>query len=220
MTFTGLPRAAVDFYAALEKDNSRQFWLAHRDTYDRAVHDPMTALLHLLEGEFGPGKAFRPYRNLRYSRDKTPYKTNQGIFVGAAGPFTGWYAEVSAEGFRLGGGFYHPDGAALAAYRTAVAGPSGAALAGMVADLTDSGWELNDEALRTAPRGVPRDHPRIALLRHRTLTVMRWIADPAVVETPRLAEQVRERWREVRPLVEWLAAVVGRAGPGERADPR
>ncbi|MDN5794290.1 MAG: DUF2461 domain-containing protein [Intrasporangium sp.] len=213
MTFSGLPHAAVDFYAALEKDNSRAFWQTERETYERDVRGPMTALLDLLEDEFGPGKVFRPNRNLRFSRDKTPYKTSQGIFVGA-GSYTGWYAEVSADGFRLGGGFYHPDAPALAAYRRAVDSPDGAALAEIVEALRTDDWEVGGDRLRTAPRGWSRDHPRIDLLRHRSLTAMRSVDDPDIVTTPALAEHVRSSWRQVRPLVEWVAAAVRVASAG------
>jgi uncharacterized protein (TIGR02453 family) len=203
MAFTGLPHAAVDFYVALEQDNSREFWQAERETYERAVRAPMTALLEELEDEFGPGRVFRPNRNLRFSRDKSPYKTHQGVFVGV-GPRTGWYAEVSADGFRLGGGAYHLDASALAAYRSAVDAPKGAELAKITAALQASGWEISGDRLQTAPRGWSRDHPRIDLLRHRSLSATRWVRDAGVVTTPALADHVRSSWREVRPLVDWL----------------
>lgn len=205
MTFTGLPHAAVDFYAALEENNTREFWQEHRETYEREVRAPMTALLALLEDEFGAGKVFRPNRNLRFSKDKSPYKTHQGVFVGT-GPRTGWYAEVSADGFRLGGGAYYLDTPALTAYRQAVDGPKGAELADIVAALEDSGWDIGGDRLRTAPRGWSRDHPRIDLLRHRSLAAMQWVHDAEIVTTDALADHVRSSWRQLRPLLERLTA--------------
>lgn len=210
MTFTGLPHAAVDFYVELEENNSREFWQAERTTYERDVRGPMVALLELLEDEFGPGKVFRPNRNLRFSRDKSPYKTHQGIFVGR-GPRTGWYAEVSADGFRVGGGAYYLDAPALAAYRQAVDGPQGAGLGRIVQALQGSGWQIGGDRLRTAPRGWTRDHPRIELLRHRSLTAMQWVRDADIVTTPALLEHVGASWRELRSLVEWLSDVVAAA---------
>ena len=207
VTFSGIPHAAVDFYAELEQDNTTEFWAAHRERYERDVRATIAALVAELEDEFGPAKIFRPERNLRFSRDKTPYKTHQGAYVGT-GPRTGWYAEVSADGFRVGGGSYHMEPEALTAYRQAVDGPRGAALERIVADLRESGWEINGSTLRTAPRGYGRDHPRIGLLRHTSLSATRWIQDADVVTTPALVEQVREDWREVRPLVEWLRPVL------------
>lgn len=207
MTFLGIPHGAVDFYARLEEDNSRTFWAAHQVEYERDVRGPMTALLALLEEEFGEARIFRPHRDVRFSADKSPYKTHQGGYVEAA-TRTGWYAEVSADGFRLGGGCYAMDPATLTAYRSAVDGPRGAELATILERLRDGGWEIGGERLRTGPRGMPRDHPRIELLRHRALTAVRWVEDGDVVTTPALAEHVRAGWREVRPLVEWLAPVV------------
>ena len=207
MSFSGIPHAAADFYAELEQDNTTEFWAAHRERYERDVRAPMAALVAELEAEFGPAKIFRPQRNLRFSRDKTPYKTHQGAYVGV-GPRTGWYAEVSADGFRVGGGSYHLEPAALAAFRQAVAGPRGAALERVVDGLRRAGWEIRGSTLRTAPRGVDRDHPRIELLRHTSISATRWVEDADVVTTRRLLDQVRADWEEVRPLVEWLRPVL------------
>lgn len=203
MTFPGFPLDAADFYAELEEDNSREFWAANQERYEQSVRGPMTALLEDLAEEFGDGTVFRPHRNLRFSADKTPYKTHQGGFVAVA-PRTGWYAEVSADGFRLGGGCYRMEPPVLAAYRARLDGPPGAELERTVNRLRETGWEIGGAELRTAPRGWPRDHERITLLRHRSLTAMRWIEDADVVTTPALVDQVRRHWRDVRLLLEWL----------------
>src|SRR5687768_12659458 len=105
MEFTGFPVAALDFYNDLERDNTKSFWAAHKDVYDTCVKAPMVALTGALEQEFGPAKVFRPYRDVRFAKDKTPYKNHQGAFV-AAGPSTGWYVQVSSPGVRVGAGFY------------------------------------------------------------------------------------------------------------------
>lgn len=207
MTFSGIPHAAVDFYVELEQDNTTEFWTAHRERYEREVRAPMAALAAELEEEFGPAKVFRPQRNLRFSRDKTPYKTHQGVYVGT-GRRTGWYAEVSADGFRVSGGSYHLEPEALAAYRQAVDGPRGAALEALVTGLHDAGWHIEGSTLRTAPRGFGRDHPRIGLLRHTSISATRWVDDADVVTTHALVGRVREHWRQVRPLVEWLRPVL------------
>ena len=78
MTFSGWPEEAVDFYDGLEEDNSRTYWLDHKPIYDQAVKAPMEALLAELADEFGEGKIFRPYKDVRFSKDKTPYKDHQG----------------------------------------------------------------------------------------------------------------------------------------------
>jgi uncharacterized protein (TIGR02453 family) len=210
MTFAGFPHSASDFYAQLELDNSREFWAARRDTYERDVRGPMTELLEALQDEFGPGRVFRPNRDVRFAADKSPYKTHQGGYVGVR-PRTGWYAEVSADGFRFGGGCYFMQAATLAAYRQAVDGPRGAALARVLEDLRGAGWEIGGDQLKTAPRGWSREHPRIDLLRHRSVTAMRWVIDPDIVTTAALLEHVRSGWREIRPLVDWFREIVGPA---------
>lgn len=206
MSFTGFPHAAVDLYLGLEEDNSREFWAAHRADYEQHVRGPMTALLGGLEGRFGAGKVFRPHRDVRFSADKSPYKTHQGGFVAIA-EATGWYAEVSADGFRLGAGCYRMDSERLRSYRAAVVDDRrGRELERIVDGLGQAGWEIGGDRLVTAPRGISRDHPRIGLLRHRSITAMRWERDGDVVTTPLLLDEVRRRWEELRPFVDWLTA--------------
>ena len=115
--FAGFPVSALDFYDDLEVDNTRSFWEAHKATYDEAVKAPMVALTAALEPEFGRAKVFRPHRDVRFAKDKTPYKTHQGAFV-PAGESTGWYVEISARGTRVGAGYYEASGPRLAAITT------------------------------------------------------------------------------------------------------
>ena len=147
---------------------------------------------------------FRPYRDVRFAKDKTPYKTNQGAYVAVA-PATGWYVEISARGVRTGGGCYDMSGPRLAAFRDAVADDkTGAQLTRITNKLTKAGWELGGEQLKTAPRGYDTEHRRIDLLRHKSLT-------PAVLRLraghphPGLLDEVRADWQALRPLIEWLA---------------
>ena len=207
MSFTGFPVAALDFYDDLEMDNTKSFWEAHKAVWTESVKAPMTALVTDLEAEFGSAKVFRPYRDVRFAKDKTPYKTHQGAFV-PAGPATGWYVEVSARGVRTGAGFYDADGEQLAAFRTAVAEERrGTELERILAAIEAEGFEVSGEQLKTAPRGYDREHPRIGLLRHKQLFAGRTIGFEPVVHTPELLDLVRDDWRTTRPLVEWLARI-------------
>jgi uncharacterized protein (TIGR02453 family) len=207
--FVGFPVSALDFYDDLEVDNTRSFWEKHKATYADSVRAPMTALCAALVPEFAPdgqsAKVFRPYRDVRFAKDKTPYKTHQGAFV-PVGPATGWYVEISARGLRVGAGFYEASGPRLAAIRDAMADErAGTQLERLLAGYERDGWEIGGEQLKTSPRGYPADHPRIGLLRHKQLFVGRPygfddLDDPAVLD------RVREDWRTLRPLVEWIAA--------------
>jgi uncharacterized protein (TIGR02453 family) len=203
VSFTGFPVAALDFYDDLELDNTRSFWDANKQVWQESVKAPMTALCAALEADFGTAKIFRPYRDVRFAKDKSPFKTHQGAFVGV-GPATGWYVEVSARGVRVGGGFYEASGDRLAAYRDAVDDDrSGKRLLRITRALERDGWEIEGDRLKTAPRGFTTDHPRIELLRHRSLVGMRSYGFEPVVHTAELLEMVRTDWQALKPLVEW-----------------
>ena len=201
--FQGFPSAALDFYDDLEMDNTKSFWTAHKDIYDSSVRAPMTALIAALEPEFGRAKIFRPYRDVRFAKDKTPYKTHQGAFV-AAGPACGWYVEISARGVRTGAGFYDASGSDLARIRESIDHEAtGKELQRVLAKLDKAGFEIGGETLKTTPRGYAADHPRIELLRHKSVIASRVIGFEPVIHTPELLDLVRKDWRATRPLVEW-----------------
>jgi len=205
-SFTGIPVAALDFYDDLEVDNTKSFWEKHKAVYNDSVKAPMTALCAALEPEFGSAKVFRPYRDVRFAKDKTPYKTHQGAFV-PCGPSTGWYVQVSAQGVRTGAGFYEASSAGLAAIRAAIDEElTGQELERIIATLRADGWEVGGDRLKTSPRGYDADHPRIELLRHRSLTAGRSHGFEPVIHTPELLDVIRDDWRALRPLVEWVAA--------------
>ena len=209
--FTGFPASALDFYDDLEVDNTRSFWEKHKQVYLDAVRAPVVALCAALEPEFGAAKVFRPYRDVRFAKDKTPYKTHQGAFV-QVGPATGWYVQVSAAGISTDAGYYHAEPARLAAIRAAIDDERrGAELEEVLAALGADGFEVRGEKVKTVPRGWSADHPRIDLLRHRTLTAHHDLGFEPVVHTPELVELVREDWRRLRPLVEWVARQAGGA---------
>jgi uncharacterized protein (TIGR02453 family) len=202
--FTGFPSQALDFYDDLEVDNSRTYWEKHKGTYDYSVRRPMVALCAALADEFGDAKVFRPYRDVRFAKDKTPYKTAQGAFV-EVGPATGWYVEVSARGVRTGAGFYDATGPRIASIREAIDDDRrGNDLAQMLKKLEANGWVIGGHVLKTAPRGYDLSHPRINLLRHKSLTIGHDYGFEPIIHTPELLEAVRDDWRTLRPFVEWV----------------
>jgi uncharacterized protein (TIGR02453 family) len=157
--FSGFPARAPDFYAQLEMHNSRDWWLAHRDTYEAEVRAPMLALLDALEDEFGEAKVFRPNRDVRFSADKAPYKTHLGALVTTASG-SGYYVELSASGLRAGGGFRaHGPGETARLRRAVDEDVTGPELEGLLASLVEQGFELIGEQVRTTPRGMPPTTP-------------------------------------------------------------
>ena len=186
--FAGFPVAALDFYDDLEVDNTKSYWEKHKATYDNDIKAPMTALVSALAPAFAldgkTHKVFRPYRDVRFAKDKTPYKTNQGAYVAIA-PSTGWYVEISARGVRTGGGCYDMSGERLSAFRDAVADDKrGAQLARITNKLTKAGWELGGDQLKTAPRGYDAGHRRIDLLRHKSLFAGKSYGFDEVIHSP------------------------------------
>ncbi len=151
---------------------------------------------------------FRPYRDVRFAKDKTPYKTAQGAFVGV-GPATGWYVEIGAPGVRVGGGYYHAGGPDLARIRAAIdTEHSGQELEKLVADLRADGFEVRGEQLKTAPRGYDVGHPRIELLRYKSMALGKSYGFDKLIHRAELLDRVRDDWRALRPLVDWVRARV------------
>jgi uncharacterized protein (TIGR02453 family) len=202
MTFTGFGEGAVEFYDGLIADNSKAYWTDQRAVYEADVRAPMQALLAALEPEFGPGKIFRPYRDVRFSHDKSPYKTHCGA---TAGPF---YVQVGADGLLAAGGYYQMAPDQVARFRTAVDDERrGSDLEKVLAAL--EGLTVAGETLKTRPRGYDPDHPRIDLLRHKGLYAWRAWEPDDVLHEPGTLDRVARTWRMLRPLTEWLADHVG-----------
>lgn len=202
--FTGFGDAAVDFYEGLEADNSKAYWADHRHLYESDVREPMQALLADLEAEFGPGRIFRPYRDVRFAADKSPYKVQCGATAGRH------YVQLSADGLMVAVGYYAMVPAQVTRFRAAVDDERhGPVLAGIVDDLARDGFTVAGDRLKTRPRGTDPDHPRLDLLRHRSLYA--WCSWPPSDElhTPALAERVAATWRRLEPLGRWLDEHVG-----------
>jgi uncharacterized protein (TIGR02453 family) len=206
MGFSGWPTAAVEFYEGLESDNSKAYWTKHKAVYTEQVLRPMEELLDELAPEFGPPKIFRPYRDIRFSHDKTPYKTHIGATLGGTG-----YLQLSADGLSAGTGMWHLEPDELVKYRAAVAGPDGAELAAIVTGLERTGVEIHGHgSLKSSPRGYSADHPRIELLRHKGLTTWRhWNPSPALC-TPAAAGNVVELFRTSAAFCDWLNSHIDR----------
>ncbi len=214
MGFTGFGEHAIDFYDGLVADNSKSYWEDNKHVYAADVRAPMEALLAELTAEFatdfGKATVFRPYRDVRFAKDKTPYKTHCGGVIEPGRGAGAYYVEVGPEGLRVGGGCFHLESDQLARFRTAVAEDiHGKVLADIVARLSRAGWGIRGDRLKTKPRGVDADHPRIDLLRHRSLYAMRvWEPDDALHERECFT-RVRKAWRALREINEWARDHVG-----------
>ena len=207
MAFNGWPEQALDFYDGLAADNSKAYWTKHKAVYEDTILHPMTELTEELAAEFGEPKIFRPYRDVRFSRDKSPYKTHIGAVIGGTG-----YIQLSAEGLGAGAGFWQLATDDLARYREAVAGDGpGAELERIIAEIEKADVTVHGhDALKSAPRGYPADHPRITLLRYKGLTTWKqWPVEPWL-ETAAAKDRLVSFFRTSQPLCTWLTDHVGR----------
>src|ERR1700751_3145813 len=116
MAFSGWPEEALDFYDGLLADNTKTYWTEHKAVYTGKILGPMTELTEELATEFGEPKIFRPYRDIRFSQDKTPYQTHLGRPVRDV-----CYVPLAVEGLGAGAGWGEMTPEQLARYREAVA---------------------------------------------------------------------------------------------------
>jgi uncharacterized protein (TIGR02453 family) len=211
--FAGFPERALDFYEGLEADNTKAYWTDHKAVYDDAVQAPMQALLAALEPEFGEAKLFRPYRDVRFSKDKTPYKTAAAAAIGddVQG---GLYLQLSASGLMLAGGAHGLATDQARRLRAAVADDlAGRELVGLLEALTAAGFTVEGERLVRVPPelrdAVPEGDPRADLLRHKTLFAVRQLEPGPWLHEPGAADVVADAWRRALPLNDWLRRHVG-----------
>ena len=205
MAFRGWRAEALEFFEGLEADNSKRYWEAHRDVYDDVVRAPMEELLADLEPEWGEARMFRPYRDVRFSRDKSPYKTAISARVGDG------YVQLDARGLAAGAGMWEMARDQLERYRAAVDDDrSGSELDRIVSTVRDRGSDVMAHGeLKTAPKGYPKDHPRIELLRYKGLAAWREWPAGRWLGTRRAEDRIVEFFELSKPLVAWLRTNVG-----------
>jgi uncharacterized protein (TIGR02453 family) len=213
MAFSGFPPEAFAWFAGLEADNSRAWFTAHRATYDERVRGPLEELLEELADEHGGRvKLFRQHRDTRFSADKSPYKTTTyGVIADRPDGLAALYLQLSSAALFAGTGYYQLAADQLARFRDAVADDAaGPPLEQAVAAVHAAGVETFGEALKTAPRGFPRDHPRAGLLRHKSLIAgARRVPGARGITRAQALAHARKTWDACTPMNAWLDAHVG-----------
>ena len=207
--FRGWPRDAFTFYERLSQDNTKAFWTANKATYDEDVVAPMRALSDAIADEFGPLHLFRPYRDVRFSKEKVPYKDHQGAITESEGG-TQYYVQLSAAGVMVGGGMHTLASDQLERFRAAVDDVELAEqLDAAAAAVRKAGFTISGEALKTAPRGVPKDHHHVEWMRYKGLYSWKQLGSPAWISTPKALAKITDAWRATGPVDDWLEAHVG-----------
>jgi len=209
MAFRGIPPEAIEFYEQLEADNSKAFWDANRDRFKAVVRAPAQALAEELS-DFGEFHLFRPHNDLRFSKNKPPYKTHQGAYTESEGG-AGYYFHISAQGLMCATGYYAMAKDQLDRFRTAVdADATGTEIERIVGGLARRGFEVGAiDELKTAPRGFAKDHPRIELLRRKGLMASKDFGAPTWLHTRQVVTKIRTTWRAGAEMNAWLDAHVG-----------
>ncbi|HET7465840.1 MAG TPA: DUF2461 domain-containing protein [Candidatus Dormibacteraeota bacterium] len=202
-SFKGWPEDFQRFFIGLQLDNSKKYFEAHRGLYEESVKAPMVALLESLEKDYGEGKVFRINRDIRFSKDKSPYKTNIAATVGMG--HKGGYLSLDARGLTVATGRYEMSPEELAMYRKkAAADASGGQLDAIVKKLVKSGYELGGEELKRVPAPWPQDHPRADLLRRKSLYIWKNFGLQPWLGSAAARRQVVKVWTDAQPLNDWF----------------
>ncbi len=212
MAFKGWKVEALEFFEGLEAENTKAYWQRNKDVYETLVRAPMEELLAELEPEFGEGRIFRPYRDVRFSADKSPYKTNIAAMIGDG------YVHLTARGLGAGSGMWEMAPDQLERYREAVdADATGAALTGIVDDARGEGLAIEGHGvLKTAPKGYAKDHPRVELLRYKGIVTWKEWPAGAWLGTRKAKDRVVAFLHASKPLNAWLRSNVGPSTMAER----
>jgi len=202
-TFKGWPEDFQRFFIGLELDNSKKYFEANRRAYEDSVKGPMVALLESLEPDFGPGKVFRANRDIRFSKDKSPYKTNIAADVGMGAK--GGYLSLDARGFTVATGRYMLSPEEIAKFRKKVAADaSGRQLAAIVSRLEKTGYDIGGEELKRVPPPWPQDHARAELLRRKSLYVWKNYGLQPWLGSSSARKHVVKMWSDAQPLNDWF----------------
>jgi len=217
MTFKGWSDRALTFYTGLEADNSKSYWHAHKPVYDTEVKAPFLALSELIAREFGPLHMFRPNRDTRFAKDKSPYKTAAAAVTEGKGG-TSYYVQISAEGLYVGSGYYMLTPDQLERYRRAVGeNRTGPTLARAVDAMRKKRYDIGmRDALKRVPRGFDAEHPRAELLKLKGLHIGRSFPPARWLGTRAALDRIVETWRAPAEVNRWFDKHVG---PSTQAPP-
>ncbi|TMV09601.1 TIGR02453 family protein [Ruegeria sediminis] len=208
--FAQLIPEARAFLAELSANNTRDWFTAQKSRYDRELKAPATLLLDQFALQIGPGagtKLFRPHRDVRFSKDKTPYNTHLHMLwtlPGDALQQPGFFFGISPDYVSIGGGVMGFDKEPLARWRDAVSGDFGKDMQALLAGYRDQGLRMDEPELKRVPPPFDKAHPHADLLRRKSLTVWRDLPQ-AAFDAPLTALQ--DTWQNLQPLFDRLRKV-------------
>src|SRR5438105_4788384 len=219
--FEGFPKEAQRFLASLAKNNRKDWFDAHRDDYERYLLEPAFAFV----SELGPrlrkldpairaeprvnGSIGRINRDIRFSKDKSPYKDHLNLWFwqGPAkrGESVGYYWALHAKTLVLGAGFHMFDAKLLEKYREAVTDPKrGVALVRAVDAAKKAGYDVGGVAYKRVPAGYDATGPRAEMLRHKGLWVGTELRSPPEINSRKLLDLTYRHFERMEPVRRWL----------------
>lgn len=220
MTFTGFPRTAPAFFHELAVEMNRDWFLANKQRYETEWVAPMTELLTDVAKRLAPAykpiklgepKVMRIHRDVRFSKDKAPYKTHIGAVITIAGKKVGeggtaaMYVHLGTEEEFVGVGTYFFDAARLAKWRKLVAGKEGGALMKLVAKLRKAGYVVGGhDDYKKVPKPYAPDHPLAELLKWKGLTAGPDELPRGILHKAELADWLVRHGKALAPIVTWL----------------
>ena len=213
--FRGFSRDAIAFLSDLRANNDRAWFNDRKKVYEREIREPAKAFavatasaLKELTGKPHGHKIFRIHRDVRFSKDKTPYNTHLHIaFVpertGSSTP--SWFFGLDPDKLTLGTGIFAFDREDLDNFRKRVLGADGTRLAALTQGLERQGIRLGKPELKRIPASYPKDHPTAGLLRHKGFSA--WIdhADPSTATDPAIMRICRGEFSRLKPVFDWLS---------------
>ncbi len=210
MTFAGFKPDSIKFFEELAVNNNRVWWLANKSRFEANVRKPLLELMEELGSAYGSLKTFRPNRDTRFGANKDPYK-EQISFVAYGSAGTACYLELSTRGLFIGGGYWQPGKDQLERFRDLVDDNKLVGdLEATLEELAESGYLISREgALKTSPRGFDSDHPKIELLRLKSLAVGKSIPISEWFFTSDALNCIKQEWDIVMSWNEWLISSIG-----------
>ncbi len=212
--FDCFPAGALRFLTDLKANNTRDWFAAHKAEFETLIKHPAQAfaadvagVLQDLTGQTHDSKVFRIHRDVRFSKDKTPYNSHVHIAWSLAKGGPAWFFGLTPEALTFGCGVMAFDKPGLARFRDHVLGPNGAALADVTEALHGQGARISAPELKRVPAGCDKDHPRAELLRHKGLTVWFDAQGPDMAVQPGLVAQTRAQFEALRPVFDQLLPI-------------
>jgi len=201
---------AFRFFRQLKRNNRKPWFEDHREEYEHQVREPMRELIEEMDvrlARIAPEicgdirrSMFRINRDIRFSADKSPYKTSISAGI------RGHYVHLSPDGLYVGAGMYKPEPAVLQRFRAAIADDtSGRALQRIVTALRRKGYDVGThESVRSAPKGYSADHPRIGFLRMKDIHAGKRFAPDATLSTRKVLDRIRRVMTDLEPFNDWI----------------